>query len=338
MTIHISQRPAKYKKRPLVPTEDSSGDEDDVDMNMEDNDSSGSSMEEGHVPAKRLRTATIVTRRSRATPASDGPAVESDVHLHPPSSTRDGSASLSNPNTATNTETETEPEIAGGSTNHSPASIMDVDKLDANSGAGNTVRAGVRHVRKLVNTPVTPPQPSSPSPESDPEEIPDFLTSKNNVYEYLSSVEESGFRKLLKAYISFELTVQAADPSHLRGMLTTARRPAAVGWWSSRARPSKIPPYDSLNSFAKSIVEWWIFIQPPWRKIQSNEIARDGGDWERLYQPGVNGLLNVIVLAHWWARILEERGSTANETYCWFISDVTWVLSQLTGVAREGGV
>ena len=57
-----------------------------------------------------------------------------------------------------------------------------------------------------------------------------------------------------------------------------------------------------------------------------------------LFRPGVNSLLNVVILAHWWAQILEERDCTHDETYSWFVSDVTWVLSQLTVVACEGGV
>ena len=60
------------------------------------------------------------------------------------------------------------------------------------------------------------------------------------------------------------------------------------------------------------------------------------GDWERLYQPGINGLLNIVVLAHWWARILKERESPVDDTYSWFVADVTWVLSQLTVVAHKG--
>ena len=63
-----------------------------------------------------------------------------------------------------------------------------------------------------------------------------------------------------------------------------------------------------------------------------------GGDWEHLFRPGVNGLLNVVILAHWWAQILEERGCAGDETYSWFVSDVAWVLSQLTVVACERGI
>ena len=65
-------------------------------------------------------------------------------------------------------------------------------------------------------------------------------------------------------------------------------------------------------------------------------VSRVAGDWEHLYQPGINGLLNIVILAYWWVRILEERGTPIDETYTWFVSDVTWVLSRLAGVARDG--
>ena len=331
-TISTPQQPVRFNKRPFV-SASSSEDEDDVDMEMEDNDSSGPSMDEGQIPAKRLRTSTITTRSSRTTPASEEPVAEADFRHRSPSPDHND---LDIPDTTT--ANETGPESKG--VNNSPAPSTDVDEPAANSGVSDPTRVGVRRVRELINASANPSHPSSPSPppESDSErEIPDFLVGKNNVYGYLSDINETGFRKLLKTYITFELTVKVSDPSHLRGMLTTARRPNVVGWWSSRARPNRDPPYDSLHSLAKSIVEWWIFIQPPWRKIQPCETARNGGDWERLYQPGINGLLNVVILAYWWAKISMERGSDVNDTYSWFVSDVTWVLSQLTGVARAGG-
>lgn len=68
-TIPTSQLPGKYKKRPFAYTEDST-DEEDVDMEIEDNDSSGSSVDSDHVPAKRLRT-SIATRSSRAISVSE---------------------------------------------------------------------------------------------------------------------------------------------------------------------------------------------------------------------------------------------------------------------------
>lgn len=391
-TVSTSRQPAKYKKRAFIATEGSSENEVDIDMDIEDNDSSGSSVGTSHVPTKRLQTSTIITRGSR-TPGLEGPI----THRHSPS-TSNTVRRLNTPSTGAETEmgtgteaeaeTEIELEVSGVDASIPPSStrvnsedvittlshrslVTDVDAsgtgvvtrvgvcrvrelihtsivqswppsplpmTDPDTGrTSNITRVGLCRVNKLINTPIARSQPSSPSPtpEPDPESIiPDFLTRKSNVYGYLSSNEEPGFRKLLKAHITFEL----ANPLNTRSTLPTARRPKAITWWSDRARPIKLPPYDSLSSFASSITGWWIFIQPDWRKICLGEISCDGGDWECLYKPGVNGLLNVVILAHWWAWISEQREDGVGDDYIWFVSDVTWVLSQLTVIAHEGGV
>ena len=58
-----------YKKCAFVDTEDSS-EEEDVNMDINSNNSSSSSVASDHVPTKHLRTSTITTRRSG--PASGG--------------------------------------------------------------------------------------------------------------------------------------------------------------------------------------------------------------------------------------------------------------------------
>ena len=346
--IPTSQRPGKYKKRTITDTEDTS-DNDDTDMNISDNDSSGSSVDSDHVPAKRLRTSTVVTRSSRSAPPSEGAAAEANILQASLSSAINQSSGLDNLNTETGPESE--PEISVADTNvpssdTQPNSTEDtaihIAPSPCHSSVANAVinrpdpSSGTSDVRGLITTPpAAPPQLPlrSPVPEPDSElEIPDFLTGKHGIHGYLSSVKESQFRDLLKAYITFEL----ANRSDIRGTVPTYRRPKAVKWWSSRARPGKLPPYDSFSSFKTGIIEWWIAIQPDWRKLHSGKVSRHvEGGWERIYQPGVNGLLNIIILAYWWIRILEERGIAIDESYSWFVSDVTWVLSQLTVVARE---
>ena len=320
-----SQQPGRYKKRPFTYTEDNSEEDDDVDMdNIDDNDSSGSSVDSDHVPAKRLRT-SITTRGSRNTPALESPTNETNIHQSPPSAVNDNSLAPGDLNV------EPEPEAPRSSPGN-----MDIDNLGASPEPYNVASSNFHHIHGSVSPrPATPLQPRSPSPgpASDSElGVPEFLGGKHDIYAYLSNVEEAGFQALLKSYIMFE----HADRSSIRGTFTTSRRPNAIGWWSGRARPNKLPPYDSLSSFTGSILEWWTFIQPEWRKVKPGEITRTKGDWERLYQPGINGLLNVIVLAYWWARILGERESPVDDTYSWFVSDVTWVLSQLTAAARQG--
>ena len=387
--VPTSQQHGKSKKRSFLYTEDSSDDE-DVDMDIDSNNSSGSSMDSDHVPAKRLRSATIITRSSTTTPAPSGVPAGPDVHQDSPSSAGYRSLSVGDLNTEAETEHETErepgsetgsefgpetgsevgpetetelgtepetdPDIPGdtrksspgaqtnqtehattsttSTLHHSPAVDINIVVNGSSTGlrTGNIASTSAKRVRKPVGTPVAPSQPPLPLPAPDPSEVPAFLFGKYDVYAYLSSVNETGFRSLLKVYISFEL----ADRSCIRSSHSTTHRPAAIGWWTSRARPNRSPPYDSLKSFTKSITKWWISLQPHWRKIKPGTVSRIEGDWEFIYKPGVNGFLNVVILAYWWARILGERGCDVDATYSWFVSDVEWVLSQLTIAAREG--
>ena len=325
-----SQQPGRYKKRPFSYTEDNSEeDDDDVDMDdIEDNDSSGSSVDSNHVPAKRLRT-SIATRSSQTTPAPT--TTGANVHQSPPPAIENNSPAPGSLNMEPVPDSESEPELEIPG----PADT-DIETSSASAETYNATRIEADYIHEPANPLRTdslqPPLPSSERISDSKLEIPDFLMGKYNTYGYLSGVKEARYQDLLKSYIKFEL----ANRSPIRGTFTTAHRPKAIGWWSGRARPDKLPPYDSFNSFTASITAWWAFIQPTWRVIEPGKISHAHGDWERLYQPGINGLLNVVVLAYWWARILEEREVPANDDYSWFVSDVTWVLSQLTAAAHEG--
>ena len=371
VAIPAFKKPGAYKKRTFIDTEDSS--EEDVNMDIDSNDSSGSSVDSDHIPAKRLRSSTIVTRRSK--PASGGTTADPSHHGSPSSSIHGPSISLdkpivavdpeAEPGTGTGTEpetgtepgTETEPETGletepesenHGHTNIPPPNLRTIpteytvtdagittNKPGSTSGTSdNAARVDACRTRKPINAPAVPsklpPSPSISHPASELV-IPEFLVGKNDIYGYLSRIEETRFRDLLKTYITFEL----ANNTCIRSGLPTSYRPNVIGWWTGHARPDRLPPYDSLGSLTKSILAWWTFIQPPWRQIKLGDTSRIEGDWERLYRPGINGLLNVVILAYWWVKILKERGSTVDETYSWFVSDVTWVLSQLTSAARN---
>lgn len=320
-------------------------------MTIEDNSSSGSSVDPDEFPAKRHRSSTIVTRRSKSTAnlqtLATTRAVSESSH---PSSINPGTET-SGENVNTNDVSEVAMDSVPGTpiSSLSLPSGMDTDSVRQSSPDIDVpARTTPLHDQRVGDTPsdaVTEPSPESSDTRPNTESrIPDFLTAKQDIYGYLVDVSEPRFKALLKNYITFEL----ADRSGFRGNLPTTHRPKAVTWWSSRARPNKLPPYDSLTSFGKSIVKWWISIQPDWRRpgLTCGKTSRDegygntsedeGSCWERLYQPGVNGLLNVIIVVYWWARILEERSESADAAYNWLVSDVTWVLSQLTRVADEG--
>lgn len=304
--------------------EDSSGSDEDDMEDVEDNDSSGSSVESDHVPAKRLRT-SIATRSSKAA-------------VIPKRAIGEVSARRVDHNpTLRNSHVEPSPSTTPP---QSHLGLSETDVGDPRISPGIQDDASCRaHIHQPIDVmDVTPSQPASSSHASDsgPEvPIPGFLEEgKHNIYGYLSSVKEARFQDLLEKYILFECT----DRSGITGTLTTCRRPNAVKWWSSRARTNKLPPFDSLKSFSESIVQWWIVLQPEWRKIKVGKVSRTGGnfdDWEYLYQPGLNGLLNVVILAHWWAKILGTRETPVDASYIWFVSDVSWVLSQLSTVAPD---
>jgi hypothetical protein len=302
------------KKRPITPTE--SSDEEDVDMDVEGNSSSGSSVDPDELPTKRLRTSTVITRGSKDTisPSTVCTDVASPSEISDVASDR--------------VDMLTPPPL--------PPSGMDITStMQSSQKTSIPVRTPPPHVQQVTLDADAEPSPQSLNPRLDVEpEIPAFLMGKRKIHSYLSSANEPGFKVLLANYIAFEL----ADQSGIHGALPTDGRPKAVAWWSSRARPNKLPPYDSFSSFTDTIVQWWISMQPDWRRgeLRCGRASRDEGRFESLYQPGINGLLNVVILVYWWASISEERGEPIDVAYHWLIADVTWVLTQLTHIADEG--
>ena len=247
--VPTCQKPRNYRKRAIIYTEDSSEEEEDMDMDkIEDNDSSGESVDSDHVPAKRLRT-SIATHSSRTTPASEGSITNIDIHQDSPSIIDNNTPALSNSNTGPRSRSE--PEVLGAShgtpapslgdcidstkdiTLHTTPTPSDLDQvdMDVDTPTCGATNIGIHHIHESTDAPpITPPQPAlPPPPEPDLElKIPNFLKGKNDIYSYLSSVEEPGFQTLLKGYITFEL----ANRTRIHGMLSTACRPNAIGWWS----------------------------------------------------------------------------------------------------------
>ena len=336
-------------------------DEDDVGMTVDDSNSSSGDPDE--LPTKRPRRSTVVTRKPvtsfRALAVSTaisqdnlspgngliavGMAADPSLDMRSPPSPFLGSEVDSDAAFTLGSDVDSIAGFTLGSDVDSiPESMLmsDVEPigslaLDLDIPGG----APPLWLRQGSNTP--PDEDAEPSPVSrnlplnaDPI-IPNFLTAKTNVYGYLVTRNEPGFMALLDNYIAFEL----ADRSGVRGSLPTTHRPAAVGWWTSRARPDKIPPgaSDNPQKFRNEVVEWWISMQPDWRgALKCGKTNRVDGSWECLYQPGINGLLNVVILVYWWSKALEGGTKSSNAAYHWLAADVTWVLSRLACVASEG--
>ena len=164
--------------------------------------------------------------------------------------------------------------------------------------------------------------------------IPSFLTvaprkNKDSVYSYLANSEDFHFQDLLQVYLDFE---NAAVTLGIVGLFSTAKRPSQISWWIRSARPSTLPELPDLHGYGLSVVNWWYSLQPGWRALGCGSSSRENGGFDCLLQPGINGLLNVVILAYWWSNALVKSGADSEEEglkYRWFVGDVLWVLLKL---------
>ena len=154
-----------------------------------------------------------------------------------------------------------------------------------------------------------------------------------NIFDYLKSVKDPHFQRVLFYYLRLEISNKAG----LSSALPTTGRPIEISHWSSRARPASLPDYKkdgwTLTAFTDSIFVWWGSIQPSWRVFERGTVSREvSGGWDVLHVLRINGLLNVVMLAYWWARILEEDEPKdgVRADYEFFTDDVAWVLSNLS--------
>lgn len=102
------------------------------------------------------------------------------------------------------------------------------------------------------------------------------------------------------------------------------------------ARVDIVPSWPNLHDYGTSVVDWWLALQPRWRALVPGENARKEGPLDCLCQPGINGLLNVVILAYWWSNGLKGSpvdSRSEGERYRWFVDDVSWVLLKLTEAA-----
>lgn len=173
----------------------------------------------------------------------------------------------------------------------------------------------------------------------DMESVPSFLRSHGkgkrevDIFDYLNQVKDPRFQQVLLHYIRFE----ANDKSGTTGTLPTTKRPVEISVWSARARPACLPDFSKGNrsfaDFVDSIFVWWGSIQPSWRSFERGKVSREvHGEWDVLYAPRVNGLLNVVILLYWWIRILEEQKPSdgVRAHYEQLADDVAWVFSNLS--------
>ncbi|KAJ7729885.1 hypothetical protein B0H14DRAFT_2409674 [Mycena olivaceomarginata] len=109
-------------------------------------------------------------------------------------------------------------------------------------------------------------------------------------------------------------------------------RPEAVSWWVQRARndrriPAGLEEEDQRDAFYDKTVNWWIAVNPAWRKegVTRGLKQESGGDLEGL-PAGLNGLTSVVACLWWWYQL----AGVVEGAPRWkkLADDVTWVLTE----------
>lgn len=327
--------------RPFHYLEDSSDENEDTGHASGDGSSSGDSIAADALEnAKRQRTSRITTRSLARIPAPDLAA-------------ENPSDSLSANTTATMPANPTQPASALANTSDDESSNIDTHITDsprvetavanitsADITVGTGTNVAITSTKVIPEVHLSAPVAMPPSSVIiDKSKVPAFLLSHGkgarqvDIFAYLNKIQDTRFRQLLFYYIQFE----ANDKSGVGGTLPTVKRPPEISQWSSRARPSNCPDFTNgkrtFQMFIDSVFEWWGSIQPTWRSFARGHISREvDGGWEVLHTPRINGLLNVVILAYWWVRILGEVESAGSSRvdYEFFAEDVAWVFSKLS--------
>ena len=350
----------KRKHEPKPPSirhsEDTSSDPDDAGDLSGDGSSSGESIDSDvQTPAKRPRISTITTRSSARTTYNAAEARIAVEHegTPPASTTPSESANLQPPGTTVDLmgvdDATSDPppidthagSILSTGTDSTRATIppATAENIIATESADdgsehNLDMLPIADVCPIATVAVPPTSLSV----TDPDKVPPFLrrhgtgNRRVDIFEYLNRVKDPHFQKVLFHYINFEIN----DKSNSPGSLPTAKRPPEIAQWTARARPEGLPDYTkgkrTFSVFVDSILAWWSSLQPSWRSFEWGSVSRQvGGSWGALYAPRINGMLNVVILAYWWIRVLEEhKPKDGNRTdYEFFADDISWVLSQL---------
>ena len=308
-----------------------------------------------HVQAKRPRISRT-SRSSTRSPFLDV-GMQGTSTLSSPAPDHEGTSSLGI--TAINTSIS----LADPHPSNSPVESTDerrahhevpeasLDKVDGASHEAEATSATVAEIipaepeltarpAPIVDAPIaaTVTAPAVPPRVIDTENVPAFLLSHSkgsrqvNIFKYLNELQEPRFQQVLFRYVHFE----TRDKSNTNGSLPTTGRPPEISKWTSRARPAYLPECakgeQTTRTFVDSILGWWGSIQPEWRLFERGVVSHKvQGDWGGLHAPGINGLLNVVILVYWWGRILEEcrPEDGVRADYEFFAEDVAWVLSQL---------
>jgi hypothetical protein len=80
-------------------------------------------------------------------------------------------------------------------------------------------------------------------------------------------------------------------------------------------------------------MQWWAKMQPSWREGELLvKLLPEDVDWEPVNRGGSNGLSIVVMALSWWVAAI--NGNRLDGKLRTAISDMTWVLSELTAVVN----
>jgi hypothetical protein len=342
------RKQASKDTRPIQYFEDSES-ENDSGKQSGDGTSSGDSIRPEAVSAKRQKISRVATRSSTRGVVPGATVGSPDSASLPPATTINandtvGSDGVIGTGTDDVTRTDTD-NVVRTDTDDVRTDIDDVctDTDDVvRTDANNLVSAGTDDDDGTNTKVITATGSRASSPmsldEIDVAAIPAFLLQHGtgarqvNIFNYLKSFEDPHFQPVLLYYLRLQINNQSGS----KASLSTTKRPIQIGLWIGRARPACLPDYlhggQTFAAFVDSIFGWWGYIQPSWRVFERGKVTREvGGGWDGLYAPSINGLLNVVVLVYWWARILkeDEPEDGVRADYEFFANDVAWVLSHL---------
>lgn len=141
---------------------------------------------------------------------------------------------------------------------------------------------------------------------------------------------------LVNAWIRFEES--SVGLTGTRGSLPAKGRPSGVYDWIQRARnPNFRPEIADSKAFGDKHIAWWTSLQPEWRISDDGDIIRnyddyDGGDFEGLRKPGVNGLLSALASLYFWGMAVKDSGKKSKR-WVQSVEDCVFVLSCLSPAA-----
>jgi hypothetical protein len=165
------------------------------------------------------------------------------------------------------------------------------------------------------------------SPIQSPEGAPTWFRNALQMFQPNGVALGEEWSRLLRIWAQFE--DQSAYTSHEK--LRTLHRPKVVKDWIQRARPATWRPViDNVADLEKSYSVWWASLHPAWRHFEDGSLRTDlvDGDWSELKRPGVNGILNVLVVLFYWG-LLAVGDNKARQRWLLAVEDCSMVLNHL---------